>query len=325
MRKPLSIIMAIVCFMFLLLPGYAENQPGPIASGTIEHADGNGIPVGSFVKSEYDMYMELQNAPVEALLDSGYSQNTINEIKSTSIEEALYERAQLPEDELRNMGYSQEKIKLLKEYDGSPLSENPQMREVFPNLTGSFYVAYSEKTFMEVSFMWYWDGKPFLSGSVFTDIVACGFAGTSDFNNLPCRVTLDTNNSFCLISYYSDSGTFRGNVVGEISVQNPHQHIEVKFPMSKVFNKVDAGWAQKGTLRVRIKEENSVGKLYSCTFAFGCGHTGVGVVVAPSISVSTGSGFNGGVGLSFGLNTKNMFYKTMVLRSNGTHEIFEGN
>lgn len=122
--------MVIACFMFLLLPGYAVDQSGPVASGTIEHTNGNGngIPVGSFVKSEYDMYVELQNTPVEALLDSGYSQNTIDEIKNTSIEEALYERAQLTEDELRNMGYSPEKIKRLKEYDGSPLSENPQLR-----------------------------------------------------------------------------------------------------------------------------------------------------------------------------------------------------
>lgn len=167
--------------------------------------------------------------------------------------------------------------------------------------------------------MWNWDSKPFLSGSAFTDIVACGFAGTSDFNNLPCSKKFDAANSSCLISYYSDDmKKFIGNEKYTISVKNVHQHIEVTFPMSKAFNKVDAGWAQKGILKVRIP----VGNLYSCTFAFGYGHTGV--VIAPSISVSAGSGFNGGIGLSFGFNTENMFYKTMVLRSGGRYEIFEG-
>lgn len=313
--------MVIVCSMFLLLPGYATDQSKPAVSGTIERINGdeNGIPAGTFVKSEYDMYVELQNTPVKALLDSGYSQNTINEIRNTSIEKALYERAQLPEDELRDMGYSQEKIELLKEYDGSPLSENPQMRGVFANLTGSMFVQWFTKTYMQVGFSWEWDTQPFLSGSIFTDIVTCGFAGTNDDNGLDIMTFVELN-SHCTISYYSID-TLIGRETYEISVQNPHQHVEVKFPMSKVFGN-HGGYAKKGSLTIRVKEENTVGKLYSCAFAFGYGHTGV--VIAPSISVSAGSGFSGGVGLSFGFNTENMFYKTMILRHDGKYEIFNG-
>lgn len=330
MKKVLSVILAIACCFSLATTAFASDldEVEPIASGTIAASDigDEGVEIGSFVANEYDMYLELQNTPSSVLLKSGYDYEDVEEIKSTSVEEILYQRGQMTESELRNMGYSQETIELLKAYDGSPIEDNPQLYGTFADLNGDLKVINYGTSKMAVKFNWSWSNSPLLSGTAITDVVTCGFAGTNN-NNLPCTMTFDKDNSKCRINYYQgDYGyfTYIGYKDKDISVKNAHQHVEVKFKMSEPFsNGKKIGWAQNGYMIIGIKEERTVNQLYSGTFAFGYGHTVV--TISPSISVSVGSGFSGGVGLSFGTGTENMFYKTAVVNRYGKYDIFNGN
>ena len=232
----------------------------------------------------------------------------------------------MPEDDLRDMGYSQETIELLKAYDGSPIEDNPQLYGAFADLNGNLYVVSYGDTRMAAEFAWNWSNSPLLSGSAATDIVACGFAGTNT-NNLPCTMTFDAARSEGVVYYYqgnTEVPVYAGSKTLDISVKNVHQHVEVRFPMSESFGGTTGktGWAKNGHLIVGIKEEMTVNQLYSAAFAFGYGHTSR--TLSPSISVSVGSGFSGGIGLSFGSGTENMFYQTVVVDHEGNYDIYNG-
>lgn len=327
MKRLLSLILAIVSFMLLLVPASAHEANGEelIKTGFVENLDGKvgeRTLIGTFVKNEYDIFVERQNTPTTTLLEQGYSLEEVEQIKSMTVEEILQQRADMSVQELQNMGYSIDRIKMIKEYDGSPLSESPEVRGVFADITGRLYVETYGKSKMSVMFSWSWSAQPVLFFGV-QDIVSCGFAGTNN-NNLPCTMRFDDKVSICRVNYYQMDGNtpvYIGSKDQKIVVKNVHQHVEVKFNMSDVVN-VGWGWAKSGYFLVGIKEEKTLNRLYSGTFAFGYGHTVF--TTTPSISISVGSGVSAGVGLSFGLGTENMFYKTIVLKNTGAYNIYNG-
>ena len=329
MKKGISVVLAFVCCLLLILPtaAYAVDAEEPITFMLEENVDTteDGISIGTFVTNEYDMYLEMQNTPTALLLENGYEPEEITELKSTSVEEILYERGQMSEKALIGMGYSQETIKLLKEYDGSPIEDNPQLYALFADLTGTLNAVRYGTNKMAVQFDWEWSRSPMLAGTLITDIVSCGFAATNE-DGVFCSVTYDRDTSKCRVYYYvgdGDSASLVNSKTIDISAKNIHQNVEAKIPMSQTFSDSAMGWAKSGYLTVGIKEEKTLNRLYSGTFAFGYGHkTGT---ATPSISVSVGSGgISGGVGLSFGTGTANMFYKTMNLRATGRVDIFDG-
>lgn len=320
-KKLVSLFTASACALCFSNTALAAQSTinQPIISGI---ASEEGIVIGSFTQNEYDMYLALQNTPSTLLIENGYSEEEITTIQNTSVEELLYKQAQLSEEELHNLGYSDTDIKILKNYDGSPLVQNPQLRASFAELTGVVYLENYGTTKMAAKFAWSWNKSPLLAGVVITDIVTCGFAGTNE-DNVASVMTFDSSNSSCVISYYDGNLKHLEDKKRTISVKNVHQHVEVKFPMSDAVNNGAAlGWAKNGYLKVGIKEEKTVNKLYSSTFAFGYGHTTISL--DPNISVSVGSGFSGGVGLSFNPHTENMFYKTIVLKKDGKYDIYNG-
>lgn len=317
-KRILSLVLAVVMLVCMMPSAAAAVKTGAIGSEVV--SDGGQV-IGSFVKSEYDVYCELQNTPTEILLKDGYSEETVKAVKETTVEELLYQRAQLSVNELKNLGYTQEAINVLKEYDGGPLSENPQLKGVFADLTGYFSIISFDGTQMKVCFTWEWSNSPLLDGEFITDMVACGFSGTNE-SNLPCTMTLKQNDSSCKVYYYLGKNHY-DTVSYDISVKDVHQFVQVQFPISVEVMKDERAWAKQGTLLISIKEEKQINQLYSSTFSFGYGHTVL--TITPSISVSVGSKFTGGVGLSFGFGTESMFYKTLILKNNGEYEIYNGN
>lgn len=305
MRRMLAFILSLVLCFSLNNTVYAEEINTEANVGLI------------FTQNEYDIFVALKQTPKNMLESSGYSYETIEAIQSFSIEEAVLERANLSDQELLNMGYSERQISLLRTYDGSPIEQNPQMRGVFADLTGQIQKESAGKTRMKVSFTWEWSNSPFLNGSAISDIVTCGFAATND-DNLSSVITVES--ATCSVDYYVGT-TKMGTLHPTVTYKNPQSHIEVKFQHCEEFTD-GQGFLQSGKLQVTVKEESTVNELYSVSFAFGYGHTVF--TVSPSISVSVGGGITGGVGLSFGFGTENMFYKTMILKHDGTYQIFDG-
>ena len=66
------------------------------------------------------------------------TKRTLEENLNSTIEGAILERSSLPKETLSKIGYTNSQIKILKEYDGSPIEDNPQLRSVAGSITSSF-------------------------------------------------------------------------------------------------------------------------------------------------------------------------------------------
>ena len=83
------------------------------------------------VYDEYDMYNSLQQQSPAALQAKGYTQQDIQSIKSTTYESLLRERGKLSTDELKNYGYSDAQIAILK----NPNSTDAELRSASSKIT----------------------------------------------------------------------------------------------------------------------------------------------------------------------------------------------
>lgn len=312
LKKFVAVILTTTLAFSLGMPAFAEEVN--LSEEDLNESNATIVTM----TNEYDAILELKNMPVTMMQENGYSEEEIEAIKSFSIEEALLERAQYSEEELRNWGYDDNQITLLKNYDGSPLEDNPQMRAAMATMSGQLSEVNSSSNKITAKFDWTWSNRPVLSGNAVNDLVTCGFMATS-VGSSPHTVT--ANQVSCLIHYYTDDGTEIGSSTYAIGYIDPHAHVEARFPMAKRFNNIE-GWAKKGTLRVGAVEEAPANQLYSVTFVFGYGHSSVGV--EPDISVSLNPKLLGGVGLNFSSFTTQMYYRTIIVRNGASNEQFPG-
>ena len=326
MKKAIAMLLVFASLMVLSAPAYATSAAHR-ETGDVYEAESMDISewtlAGSFTKNEYDMYLETQNALAGKWKGTGYERKELSAIQSASIEWVIQQRAERPEKELQALGYSEEKISILKEYDGGPLAQNPQLRGVFADLTGRLYVRTAGSMTMSILFTWTWSNPPVLCGYAVTDIVTCAFSGTNN-QNLPCNLVISEAGTSCTIIYYDwETGEFERTEHIEIGIINPKQHIEAKFAIGYEGKPYETtACAKSGNIIVAVKEDKCVNNLYSTTFSIGYGHTVF--TVSPSISLSVGTAIGGGVGLSFGLGTENMFYKHIRVLSDGSSQIYNG-
>lgn len=73
----------------------------------------------------------------------------------------------------------------MKEYDGSPIEDNPQLRGIFANINGRLRLRSQDDDSVCVKFEWDWDGLPMLSGYAVTDVVTCAWLGVDSNTRLP--------------------------------------------------------------------------------------------------------------------------------------------
>ena len=234
--------------------------------------------------NEYDVFMKLQNTSKKVLKQMGYTTNEVEKIKELSIEEMLLERAKLSEEELISKGYSREEIGLLKNYDGSPIANSPEMRGVFADITGTVKKIGFSKSTAKAQFAWEWSKEPVLSGTPVTEVVTCNFLGINT-NNQTCVVT-NTLKS-CSVKYYNGTMQLPSDEAGPApkpTVTKQYSQVSVKFPMGKVYGG-GSYWAKKGTFTVEVSEQAVVNKLHTTAFLFCYGHPTL-KVTAPEIEVS---------------------------------------
>lgn len=273
----------------------------------------------TFTTNEYDMLIEIQNTSSEELKARGYSAKDIEEVKSIVIEDELMERAALSIEELESLGYTESQIQLLKGYDGSSLSENPEMRGVFADLNGTLSKVNVTNKSARAQFLWTWSNAPVFDGSVITEVVSCGYAAVNT-DSIP--YTVKPNYTSCTVSYYNGST--------RVDVDNPTvtrvgawQSLTVEFPMGKVISGENC-WAKTGSLNVEVIEQSVVNKLSAAAFLFEYGHPGF-VVSDPYITVSitsTGIGFVGEFEIHEDLLP--MFNQGIIIERDGSTDYFVG-
>lgn len=145
MKKLISVLtLALLLPLFSNAPAYATDSFEATISEDI-------------VCNEFEYYLVLKETSTQQLLDEGYTQEDIIELKNFSFEEALLERAQLPVEELFALGYSRQEISILKNYRGEPLVATSSVLRATATATGNIRCLNVFGNTYEVEYRWSWD------------------------------------------------------------------------------------------------------------------------------------------------------------------------
>ena len=209
--------------------------------------------------------------------------------------------------------YSEEQISILKEYDGSPIEDNPQLRGIFANMNGRLRLRSQDDDSACVKFEWDWDGLPMLSGYAVTDVVTCAWLGV-DSNNKGHALRLVEDESECKVYYYSrDDFNYEYSEMVEIDDTNPDESAEARIQVgSDNPNHMDT-FAMSGEMEITLEEPVTVNDLQYCTLVFGYGHTVLTFDASFSVSISGIS-----VSISPTMGTEAMFNGSISVWSDGS-------
>lgn len=313
MKRLLSLALAMTMAMSLMVSASAA-EPGMEQNHPWDGFEQEGVPVASFSINEYDVYMSTVECTDEELAEMGYQSEDIDTLRTFSIEEALYERAQESVETLTEMGYTREQIILLKSYHGEPLENNSAMRGVFADLEGFLYNMNNELNTAEVKarFYWVWSNSPLVAGPIVKDIMTCAWRGISPSGN-DMNMSFDANDSVAYINYYA--GVTTNPVRQSIDVRDPQRHAQVKFNMSDT----NGNYAKSGYMDIALKRTVSTSSYSAVTFIFGYGHSTI--TVQPSIEVS---GTGPSMSLVFGIGTSEMYNNYVIIHKDGRTEVGAG-
>lgn len=286
MKKVISFL-TVLCIMVPLCM--------PVADAVV--SDEENV-VATFTFNEYDALIQD--------MGSQYSQVSLNE---STIEQLILDRANLSTNQLRLMGYSTDQIEILKNYDGSPLVENPQLRGVFANLSGEITKVLANEKEIYVLFAWEWDKNPILSSQAITDQIGIAYNATNS-NSQPMNVK--TTTSVAYVRYYKDARLL-DTVSYHPQVVEPNHFSKLSFPCGANFQLPDSyytGFAKTGTLNLIFSPEAPNNPIYSVSVAIGYCHfahdTGI------TLNVNAGI-----FGLGFNFSGNEMYYGVVTFYADG--------
>jgi len=260
MKRLFSVLM-VIAFLAISLPTAGvvlatsmetqeANPSGEIAEETI---------LSESVYSEGLQYVERKGMTDEELKEQGLSDQQIEEIRSLSYEERLLERASYSDEQLTAMGYTSEQIQILREYDGSPLTETSAVLEVLPACTGVFkFVSY--ETDIEALYFKYeftWSSEPV---SAYTDVMAVSWRA---FDSQAYEIAVSPMYLAATIKYYGHSSGVQ-EVNQRLSTSTPIPGIngyQVQFNVLKAPESDDNTniwlWAKKGTFSFALQVDGN--------------------------------------------------------------------
>lgn len=262
MKKARSLIMAIIMSFTLATGGFADNtELVPVNPE---------LPIHSLETqccNEYDKIVSIRNEvnkSAGAHFRTNMSAEELEYIMSDDIEAELLRRASLPTEVLKNYGYSDEAIRILREYDGSRLEQNPQLRNASATLRGSIEFSTVMRTKVVVVYSWVWDMYPLVAAD---DIAAVRWDGTYE-NGLTNNMKLDMDSTYALVNYYNRYGIGGGGILEQVKYKdftqngslpglasdNTYHGVAVRFPMDQEPGSLS--WAQSGLLCVFLELAN---------------------------------------------------------------------
>lgn len=265
------------------------------------------------VVNEYEIYKSLMDKTDEELKSDGYSDKEIEELKSVDLSYELHERAQLDNEILKNMGYTEEQIAILKDvympktYSVLPSTlEYANVQGLFASFTGRTYIIHACDKCITVGFGWEWSSLPVWYGG--TDVVAIAWDSTS-LSGSPLNTALDKGSStyHMLNSVNVQTGAVSTSKIGFEEV-TPYKTAKSEFVLGfRIEDYIE--WMKSGHGSIKFATTGT-SSLKEINLRVAYGHTTIGF--SPSLS------FPGGVSISFGINTSEMYGKTARYTSQGS-------
>lgn len=273
-KKILSLAMALTLCLSLAIPAFGVEAQDSEEEYTI-------------VLNEYEMWINEQLNPLE--IDTGNESD--NEYESFNYYEALYERAVMPEDNLKNLGYTEDQIAQLKEYAADPENSNIDFYATSSSVSLSFSAekqTYTQYTDYYVYSTWTWSSMPLMS---FTDAFAVAWQGV---NKSAINIEVP-----CDAGYYSGQIIYRDANTGynvktdSATFVDPQNNIRcINIPMSKYYSGMTL-WACGGSIDLILRVQNSWNfDYFNLRSSYGHSSVQVGVTIGVTPDSSGGLSFS---------------------------------
>lgn len=235
-----SLLLVLFLSSSLLTPAAAIDEP--IVINEAQPADSN------FVFSEMELYFRVKESSKNELLQQGYSTYQINEIQNFNLESAVYERAQLPEETLKNYGYTDVEISVLKAYTGEEITPNSLIAQaVDATMSGYFSSATHTTTEYQIRYVWAWDSVPFFVTNI-GDEVGLSWVG---INSNGMAFESQVQSRAATASYYNLADGSLDDIDDTLETDIDMHLITANFPNFK--NTQDGTiWAKTGTITVEL-------------------------------------------------------------------------
>lgn len=254
-------------------------------------------PSYSVTVNEYDVYVAARKSSKEELMRNGMTEEKVHLVKSNAIEEEITRLSELSFEELSSLGYNNDQIAIIHNYDGESIETNSNLRGIFADMTMSFHPVAASRTSLTLRVDWSWTDNPMLAGESIKDMVAIRWDGTGTASE-PLNLALNQSGSSCVVGYYSrGSNIYQYSRSYAVLTSDSYTHIYSLVPMSTGdSNWVGDYYAKEGSLTVKVDVIGD-GTIQEASFAFAYGHTTI--VVTPSLSLP----LNFEIDFSFGTET----------------------
>ena len=288
-RRSCNLLMALALCFSLSMPVMATEERALYNRDTLLSNDFE-IEMSTDTYNEYDYIVAIRSMTPEELSESGVESNDVSFYTSDAPEKELLYRASLPEEVLRDVYcYSDEAIELIKDYDGTPLEDAPEMKAAAATMSADLIEIMAAPKQIGILYSCEWGSKPLWSSE---DAAGVAWEGTyADGGNNNARV--DLQSSYAQITYFGATSTHTNTV--DLDSYNTHNNAYVEFPFEIDESEGEITnyfWAKRVRLTVFLDLANFSGPEFVELVAHGeYGHSELGF--------SAGISFPMGISISF--------------------------
>ncbi len=259
--------------------------------------EGNVAFVQGTVTNEFDLYNTIINTPEAVLLEQGYTSGQIETFKAVDFEDLIYQRAQLADSKLKAMGYSEEEIYLLRNYDGS----YAETRALAATLSADIVVIGTTDSYGGIiRYEWSWNHSPVTA----TDAVGLRWIAVGQDGG---TVDVSANLSSAGIYYNDGVSTREINYLpsdSNFSSETAFNALTCTFPM-RIGHGEQEWFADSGFLQTYISRDSGLTRgIYYLKVCGVYGHTIINIG-APTVSFTPGE-LDVGISFTGGLSTSNL-------------------
>ncbi len=252
----------------------------------------NEILISQTISNEYDVYKDFISKSDKKLINEGFSEEKIKEIKNVDykklIKEKVYKLEKFDNKVLEDMGYTKDKIKDIKNFSGTDV----QIYSLSASLTLSTYnishsksSSYSQATFTTY---WNWSSCPIF---LFDDIIAVPWSEGM-------YLDIESSYTYAYREYY-DEWTNTYVSMANLSIHpNLNTGAYVKFDMGYHNNDMGGLYVKKGKFGYKLYR---LGRVKQLAVQPTYGHTTTGIG-SPTVS------FPGGLSVTFSNHTEEETY-----------------
>lgn len=225
--------------------------------------------------SEYTLYKDLKKVSDKELLADGWNREKIESFRRYDFAETVKERSKLSVDELKNMGYSDDKINILK--TTTDWTEDTLMAVSSTlYLQGGAGLVTNNNRNWNFYYEWGWDSNP---GFVGYDIVAARWSGTTN-GNVANATLIDSRVQIYMMDIDNGNQLVYSNILSldKVDINAGKASFRGYYVMAGKRCNALAGYAQFTVSNTQPMEV--------VTMSFKYGHATSSLTLNPSISLS---------------------------------------